>query len=76
MIEIKLKLSKSELRVFSYMAEFGSITTLQAFNDLGNARLSATIFSLKEKGVVIKTEQCLVYNRFGEKRRVAKYSLV
>lgn len=69
----EIKLTKTEQRVFDYMVEFGSITSLQAFTDLGNSRLSATIFSLKKKGVVINGENIGVKNRFGEKRTVKKY---
>ena len=69
----EIKLTKSEQRVFDYMVEFGSITSLQAFNDLGNSRLSATIFSLKKKGVIINGETKTVKNRFGEKRYIKQY---
>lgn len=69
----KIELSKSEQRVFDYMAEFGSITSLQAFTDLGNSRLSATIFTLKKKGVVIGGSTMKVKNRFGETRYIKKY---
>jgi hypothetical protein len=68
-----IKLTKSEQRVFDYMVEFGSITSLQAFADLGNSRLSATIFSLKKKGVIINGETLMVRNRFGDKCRIKKY---
>ena len=71
----EIKLTKSEQRVFDYMVEFGSITSLQAFTDLGNSRLSATIFNLKKKGVVIGGSTVTVKNRFGEKRYVKKYWL-
>ena len=39
-----IKLSKKAQRVFDYMKDFGSITTLEACNDLGETRLSARIF--------------------------------
>lgn len=69
----EIKLSKSEQRVFDYMVEFGFITSLQAFTDLGNSRLSATIFTLKKKGVVISGSTMKVKNRFGENRYIKKY---
>ena len=75
MVNSEIKLSKSEQRVFDYMVEFGSITSLQAFTDLGNSRLSATIFTLKKKGVVIGGSTMTVKNRFGEKRYIKKYWL-
>ena len=36
-----------EDRVLQYMIDFGSITSLEAFRDLGVTRLSAKIFNLK-----------------------------
>lgn len=69
----EIKLTKTEQRVFDYMVEFGSITSLQAFTDLGNSRLSATIFNLKKKGLIIIGETIKVKNRFNENRCVKKY---
>ncbi len=71
----EIKLTKSEQRVFDYMVEKDFITSQQAFKDLGNSRLSATIFNLKKKGVVIGGSVVTVKNRFGEKRHVKKYWL-
>lgn len=75
MATTEIKLTKRLQRVFDYMAEFGSITSLQAFQDLGDTRLSATIFELKKKGVNIKSEDIKVKNRYNEPRRVTKYWL-
>jgi hypothetical protein len=55
------------------MVEFGSITSLQAFTDLGETRLSGAIFELKKKGVNIGAEDIKVKNRYGENRIVTKY---
>ena len=74
--EVKeIKLSKAEQRVFDYMVEFGSITTLQAFIDLGESRLSAMIFNLKKKGVNIADERKQVSNRYNEKRFIKEYRI-
>lgn len=76
MAEVKeVKLSKAQQRVFDYMVEFGSISTLQAFNDLGESRLSAMIFELKKKGVVITDERKEVKNRWGESRWIKEYKI-
>lgn len=69
----EIKMSKRLQRCFDYMVEFGSITTLQAFNDLGDTRLSATIFELKKKGVNISCETLTVKNRYKEPRTIKKY---
>lgn len=77
MAEVKeIKLSKAQQRVFDYMVEFGSISTLQAFNDLGESRLSAMIFELKKKGVHIADERKAVKNRWGESRWIKEYKIV
>lgn len=44
-------------RVLDYMTEFGSITSLEAFRDLGVTRLSAVVFDLKAEGHDIDTKQ-------------------
>lgn len=69
----KLNLDKTQTRVYDFIKNHGSITTLDAFLELGETRLSARIFELKEKGVRLETEWIDVSNRFGESRRVKKY---
>lgn len=72
----EIKLTKRLQRVFDYMLEFGSITSLQAFVDLGETRLSGAIFELKKKGMHITSEDVSVKNRYGENRRITKYWVV
>lgn len=69
----KIELSVTQQRVFDYIVDFGSITTLQAITDLGETRLSARIFELQEKGVNISSSWKDVKNRYGEKRRIKSY---
>ena len=69
----EVKLTKREARVFDFMTEFGSITSLEAFTELGETRLSGCIFQLKKKGIHISTEDVAVFNRWQEKRWVKKY---
>ena len=64
-----------EEKILNYITEHGSITTLDAFMDLGCARLSARIADLRSKGVNIISEQAAVKNRFGATCHVARYSL-
>ena len=71
----EIKLTKRLQRVFDYMVEFGSITSLQAFVDLGETRLSGAIYELKKKGVNVTAEDVTVLNRYNEKRRVTKYRI-
>ena len=70
---MEIKMSKGLKRVFDFMVEENGITSLDAFVELGETRLSARIFELKKKGVNISSETISVQNRYGEKRSVKKY---
>lgn len=61
-----------ENRVLNYMLEFGSITTKQAFEDLGCTRLSEYIRRLRTK-MIIEDEIITGINRYGEKVFWKKY---
>lgn len=61
-----------ENRVLNYMLEFGSITTKQAFEDLGCSRLSEYIRRLRTK-MTIEDEIITGINRYGEKVFWKKY---
>ena len=37
-------------RLLDYLKEFGNVTSLTAIRDLGNTRLSATIYNLRKDG--------------------------
>ena len=63
-------------RIVEYMRKFGSITTLQAFNDLGCTRLTSRITDLKKEGYLIKGEFVSGKNRLGETVHYKKYSLI
>ena len=62
-------------RVIDYIEKNGSITQLQALNDIGVMRLASRISELKKQGHLITSELVTVTNRYGEKCRVKKYSL-
>jgi hypothetical protein len=70
---MEIKMSKGLKRVFDFMVEENGITSLDAFVELGETRLSARIFELKKKGANISSETVSVQNRYGEKRSVKKY---
>ena len=69
-------------RTLDYLHEFGSITTLDAFRDLGNTRLSSTIFLLRKKGHKIESDFIDVPTRFlldnGDRKftQVVRYRLI
>ena len=62
-------------RVLDYIKQFGSITTLEAFRDLGVTRLSARIFELRAKNIEIESKRVTSKNRFNEICTYAKYIL-
>lgn len=61
-------------RVMDYMRDFGSITTLQAFRDLGCSRLSEYIRRIRLE-YVVTDEWESSNNRYGDPVRFKKYKL-
>ena len=51
-------------RLLDYLKNYGSVTSLEAIRDLGNTRLSDTIFRLKKDGYNIDTDMVKVKTRF------------
>ena len=62
-------------RILDYLDEFGSITQIQALQDLGCMRLASRVSDLRKQGYNIVSEIVEVKNRYGEKCRIKKYSL-
>ena len=62
-------------RIIDYINEFGSITTLDAFNDLGCTRLASRINDLKKQGYKFNKKSEKGKNRFGETTHYIRYSL-
>ncbi len=62
-------------RIKEYMAEYGSITTMEAFQDLGVTRLGARITEIEHQGVPINRKTEYALNRFGQKVHYTRYSL-
>ncbi len=61
-------------RIVQYINQHGSISTLEAFTDLGCTRLASRITDLKKQGYNIKSEYTEGKNRYGEKVYFKKYS--
>ena len=59
-------------RVINYMRDFGSITTFEAFTELGCTRLSEYIRQAR-LFLNIKDEWIKTINRYGEKVEYKKY---
>lgn len=64
-------------RILDYLSRHGSITQFEAISELGILRLASRISEMKDKyGIKIKSEMVEVTNRFGEKCRVARYTIL
>ena len=63
-------------RVLRYMRDFGSITSWEAFKELGVTRLSAVIFNLRKDGHEITSWSETVTNRYGDKVSFSRYRLI
>lgn len=61
--------------VLDYINEFGSITHLDAINELGVLRLASRISDLKKQGYTIESKMVNVLNRRGKTCRVKRYWL-
>ncbi|MEE3417007.1 MAG: helix-turn-helix domain-containing protein [Prevotella sp.] len=61
--------------VKKYMEDFGSITSVDAFRDLGVTRLAAVVRRLKDSGVPINSEMEYSRNRYGQPTRYARYTI-
>ena len=62
-------------RIIDYIREFGSITSKQAYDDLGITQLATRIKELKEQGYEFKTEWENSKNRYGERVDFKRYFL-
>tara|TARA_Y100001938_G_scaffold144345_1_gene218735 strand:- start:401 stop:625 length:225 start_codon:yes stop_codon:yes gene_type:complete len=72
---IKRRNNTHYTRLLEYLKEFKHITSLDAIRDLGNTRLSATIYELRKDGHNIISEDLKVKNRWGNNTTIAKYIL-
>lgn len=62
-------------RILRHMKDYGSITSDEAKDMYGVARLASRTNDLRAQGVAITTETVTGKNRYGEKTRYARYRL-
>ena len=62
-------------RVLDYLDEKGSITQLEALQELGVMRLASRISDLRKQGYPIRSGVVAVKNRGGESCYIKRYSL-
>lgn len=63
-------------RILRYMKDFGSITTLSAFTDLGITKLTTRISEMRRLGFTIEGTPETVENRYGDKCHINRYRLI
>lgn len=63
-------------KILDYMRSHGSITTMEAFTEIGCTRLSGRIFDLRQDGHNIVTTMVKGKNRNGEPTEFAAYKVV
>ena len=61
--------------ILQYINDFGSISPLEAMQDIGCMRLAARIQDLEEQGYVFETKSEGGRNRWGKKTSWTRYSL-
>lgn len=62
-------------RIINYIREFGSISSWEAYSELGITQLGARIDQLKKEGYEFKTEWEHRKNRYGEEVSFKRYYL-
>jgi hypothetical protein len=62
-------------RVLDWLQSGQTITTLDAFRELGITRIAARVFELKKEGHAVSKRTLTVTNRFDEVCHVAEYFL-
>lgn len=62
-------------RIVDYIEQFGSISPLEAFRDLGITKLATRISEMRKQGKEFKQEYMKAQNRFGETVHYMRYYL-
>ena len=61
--------------IIKYMEDFGSITTIEAFTDLGITKLTTRISELRRDGFIIASKKIDKKNRYGKPVKFNRYWL-
>jgi hypothetical protein len=60
--------------VIQYITDFGSITPMEAFGDLGITKLATRISEMRKEGMEFRIDMVKGKNRYGKPVRYARYS--
>lgn len=61
-------------RIIEYINEFGSITPMEAFQDLGITKLATRISEMRKAGIEFNKDYVKSKNRYGEPVMYMRYS--
>ena len=61
--------------ILQYIKDFGSITPMQAYADLGVTKLATRISEMRKDGMTFKIETVHGKNRYGKSTHYARYSM-
>lgn len=61
--------------IIKYMEDFGSITTIEAFTDLGITKLTSRISELRKDGFIIASKKIDKKSRYGKPVKFNRYWL-
>lgn len=62
-------------RIIQYIKEFGSITPMEAFRDLGVTKLATRVSEMSRNGIDFEKQFVKGKNRYGEPVYYMRYSL-
>lgn len=62
-------------RIINYIRQFGSISPMEAFMDLGITKLATRVSEMKKEGIEFEQKYESTKNRFGEPVWYMRYSL-
>ena len=67
------KLTDQQMDILCYIYDFGSISPMEAFNDLGITKLSTRVSEMKVIGILFDQTYENRKNRFGKKVHYMRY---
>jgi hypothetical protein len=70
---MRMKLTQRQA-ILKYIEDFGSITPMQAYGDLGITKLATRISEMRKDGIEFHIEIIKVKTRYGKVVPFAKYS--
>lgn len=62
-------------RILKYVKDFGSISPIEAFTELGITKLATRISEMRRMGIEFKKTVNYAENRYGERVHYMRYSL-